>query len=97
MRNIVLSAIVTISFTACGGGSSDNHVEGFNGNSYEEIAIDVVCTDPDTPDAYIVLKSGDQIIKDEEDSNITILHDENGLKKVCLDSGKAHINRANIE
>ena len=91
--HLLLVTLTAISFTACG----TDPVEGFNGNSFEEIAIDVNCTTPDTPDNYITLKSGDQIIKDEEDSNITILHDENGIKKVCIESGKAHINRANEE
>ncbi|MBU1667524.1 hypothetical protein KKC13_03840 [bacterium] len=92
--HLLIATLTAISFTACGG---DNHVEGFDGNSYEEIAIDVACTSPDTPEGYITLKSADQIIKDEEGSNITILHDENGVKKVCISSGKAHINRANVE
>ena len=89
---LLITTLTAISFTACGSG--DNHVEGFDGNSFEEIAIDKECTNPDIPDEYIALKSGDQIIKDEENSKITILHDENGIKKVCLQIGKAHINRA---
>jgi len=86
--------IITIGFTACGGG---NNVEGFNGNSYEEINIDKVCATPDTVDEYITLKSGDQIVKDNEGTEISILHDENNVKKICLNSGTAHINRKNEE
>ena len=90
----ILLSLITISFIACGGG---NLVEGFNGNSYEEINISSVCTSPDTIDEYITLKSGDQIVKDEEETKISILHDENNLKKVCLKYGIAHINRENVE
>jgi hypothetical protein len=91
--HLLIATLTAISFTACGNDS----IEGFNGNSYEEIAIDINCSTLDTIDKYIILKSGDQIIKDEEDSNITIFHDENGVKSICLQSGKAHINRANEE
>lgn len=91
----LLILTTSISFMACGGGS--NTVEGFDGNSYEEINISKVCTSPDTVDDYIELKSGDQIVKDSEGTEISILHDENSVKKVCLKSGTAHINRANVE
>jgi hypothetical protein len=91
--HLLIATLTAISFTACG----NDPIEGFDGNSYEKIAIDVNCTTLNTIDEYITLKSGDQIIKDEEDSNITIFHDENGVKKICLQSGKAHINRANEE
>ena len=84
-----------MSFMACGGGS--NTVEGFSGNSYEEINIEKSCTIPDKVDEYIMLKSGDQIVKDDEGTKISILHDENNIKKICLNSGTAHINRKNIE
>ena len=91
----LLILTTSISFMACGGES--NTVEGFDGNSYEEINISKVCTSPDTVDDYIELKSGDQIVKDDEGGTISILHDENGLKKICLKSGTAHINRAFTE
>lgn len=91
--HLLIATLTAISFTACG----NDPVEGFEENSYEKIAIDVNCTTLNKIDEYITLKSGDQVIKDEEDSNITIFHDENGVKKICLQSGKAHINRANKE
>ena len=94
IRTLLLS-ITAISFIACGGG--DNKVEGFDGNSYEEITISKACTTPATIADYIELKSGDQIVKDNENTSITILHDENNIKKVCLKSGTAHINRAYSE
>ena len=93
--NTVLMLTTSISFMACGGGS--NTVEGFDGNSYEKINISKVCTTPDTVSDYIELKSGDQIVKDDEGTTVSILHDENGLKNICLKSGTAHINRAFTE
>lgn len=92
---ILIIIFTSISFIACGGGS--NTVEGFSGNSFEKIGISKLCTSPDRIEDYIVLKSGDQIVKDDEGTQISIFHDENSVKKVCLNSGTAHISRANIE
>ena len=94
IQNLLLG-LIAISFISCGGGG--NTIEGFNGNSYEEINIEKYCTLPDKIDEYIMLKSGDQIVKDVEGTKISILHDENNVKKVCLNSGTAHINRKNVE
>jgi len=57
------------------------------------ISIDVVCNDTDSIDGYITLQTGDIIIKNEENTEITIYHDEDNQKVVCLDSGSASINR----
>lgn len=91
----LLLSITAISFIACRGG--DNKVEGFDGNSYEEINISKACTTPASVTDYIELKSGDQIVKDEENTIVSIFHDENNIKKVCLKNGTAHINRAYSE
>lgn len=91
----IAMTMTTIGLTACGGGT--NEVEGFTGNSYEEINISKSCTSPDVVDEYISLESGDQIVKDSEGTEISILHDENSVKKICLNSGTAHIERAYTE
>ncbi len=96
--------LIAISFIACGSSSSvkssssnsNNTTTIVNEDSFEKINIDVNCTSPDKIADYIALKSGDQLIKDEEDSNITILHDQEGIKKVCLQSGKVHIRRSSL-
>lgn len=93
IENSLIIIFIAISFMACGG-SNNNNAEGFDGNSYEKIDISKSCTTPDTVKEYISLKSGDQIVKDDEGTNVSILHDENSVKKVCLNSGKAHIVRA---
>lgn len=91
--NSLIMTCITISFTACGG-SGGNSAEGFDGNSFEKINISKSCTTPDTIADYITLKSADQIVKDEEGTKVSILHDENSVKKICLNNGKAHIVRA---
>ncbi|CAA6807473.1 MAG: Unknown protein [uncultured Sulfurovum sp.] len=60
----------------------------------EKISIEIPCTTPTTLSNYVELKSGDTIVKDEVSSSIKLYHDENNLKRVCLQSGKAHVERA---
>ncbi len=98
--------LTTISFVACGGTNNTATTSAtatptdttavVNQDSFEKIDIDANCTSPDTLTDYISLKSGDQIIQDETDSNVTILHDQEDVKKVCLQSGKAHIKRSSL-
>jgi len=85
---IALSFLLAISFSACGGGS-DASFE----NSETMIPIDVNCTTPATIATYITVNSGDAIVKEEENTTISIYHDINGTKKICLESGKAYIIR----
>ena len=101
--HLLIMTLTTISFIACGDSSSvvkssnsNNTTAVVNEDSFEKLNIDVNCTSPDTISNYITLKSGDQLIKDEKDSNITILHDQEGVKKVCLESGKVHIRRSSL-
>ena len=74
-----------------------NNVDGFKESNtstpIEKIGIEIDCTAPATLSDYIELKSGDKIVKDEEGSIIKLYHDENNLKRVCVQSGTAHIER----
>ena len=98
---IVASAVVTISFTACGSSNSVQTVATPTATStpspveavVEKIDINVNCTTPPSINSYIELKKGDKIIKDEQNSTISIYHDENSQKRACLDRGIAHIER----
>lgn len=93
IKNILIVTLFAIAFTACGGSDT---IEGFAGNTYEKINIDVTCTTPNKPNLYIELKSNDQIVKDSTDVNVTIIQDSNALKKICINKGVAHISRENI-
>jgi len=42
---------------------------------------------------YETLFASDVIVKDEDNTTIAIYHDVDGLKKVCLVNGSAHIVR----
>ena len=97
MRTIIIFivSIMALSFSAC---SNWPYGEG-NGDTNSTtitIAIDVDCIANATAadiDTYITLLSGDSIVKDDENTTISILVDTNNLKKVCLESGSAHIIR----
>ena len=97
MKKVYLIGVaVALGFTACGG----SHNRTIEENStivdqayIEEIDININCTAPATIDNYIELQKGDKIIKGEENSTISIYHDENSLKKICLEKGIAYIER----
>lgn len=103
MKRVYLMIVVAISFTACGGSSRDNGnnkhevvLEVFsedNNKTIEKIAIDINCVIPATIDNYIELVKGDSIVKKEENTTVSIYHDENSNKRVCLDYGEAYIKR----
>lgn len=84
-----LVTITAITLTACGGGG---------GSSFKNEIIDINISCVASPssndfDMYITLYSGDQIVNDEAGTLVTTYHNINGEKKVCLNSGKAHIVR----
>jgi hypothetical protein len=90
MIKVAMLSLLTLGFSACGGGS-DASFE----NSETMIDINIPCqTTPTTTDIsnYITLNSGDVVVK-EGNATVSIYHDINGTKKICLESGNAHIIR----
>jgi hypothetical protein len=87
IATLSLLTLLSLSFTACGGGSDDASFA----NSETLIDVDVNCTTPATISTYITVNSGDVIVKKEDNTTISIYHDVNGTKKVCLESGSAYI------
>ena len=86
MKNILLLTLIALGFTAC---NSDSDTK-------ESIPLTAKCTTSD----YQVLQSGDIISKPEtlhDESSVEpvvkIIHTEDGLKKVCIQSGTAVILR----
>lgn len=89
--SIILLIAVSLNFTACGGGGGGD-------SSFKNAIIDINISCVLAPtsndfDTYISLNSGDEIINDEPNTLVTTYHNINGEKKVCLNSGKAHIVR----
>lgn len=90
LAKLSLLTLLSLSFSACGGGGDSSSFE----NSETITDITTVCvTTPTSTDisSYITLNSEDVIIKDSNDAVISIYHDTDGTKKVCLVSGTAHI------
>lgn len=88
--SIILLIAVSLNFTACGGGGGDASFK----NAVIDINISCVLA-PTSNDfnSYLTLYSGDEIVNDEPNTLVTTYHNINGEKKVCLNSGKAHIVR----
>jgi len=86
---VAMLSLLTLGFSACGGGS-DASFE--NSETIIPVTIDCVTT-PDSNDiaTYITLSSGDVIVKDDDNTSVSIYHDINGTKKICLEYGVAHI------
>ena len=73
--------------------SKEFNITVIDDSTLEKIAIDVKCTTPPTIDEYTELLKGDAIVKSEDNTTVSIYHDENRKKKVCLDYGEAYIER----
>lgn len=90
MKNILILTIISLGFTACN----------TNGGTKESIAVTVKCnTNKDTTN-YQMLQSGDTISKQETlydstntDPKVEIFHTQDGIKKICINSGTAVILR----
>jgi len=94
---LVLLLGIGFGITGCGNSNIDGFEESNSSIEVEKIELGIACTTPATFNDYIKLQSADKIVKDEENSIIRLYHDQNNLKRVCLQSGKAHIERANVE
>lgn len=85
--NYIFVIAIAFFINACGG-------DGSSAFTQETIDINVSCvTSPSSSDidTYLTLESGDSIVKDEDGTVVSTYHNSDGDKKVCLNSGKAHI------
>lgn len=89
ISSIILLSTIILAFTSCGGSGSASFK-----SAVEDISIPCVANPSSNDfDRYITLNSGDKIVNDTPDAKVTTYHNANGEKKVCLNSGKAHIVR----
>ena len=89
---IMAVTFITIGFNACSGGGGNASFE--NGETIIPITIACETTPTATDiDNYETLLSGDAIVKDDVNTTVSIYHDIDGNKKICLVSGTAHIVR----
>lgn len=94
--NLLFAMAISL-FTGCGLDEEANY-KATDDSSVITISLKSITCVTGTPtatdiDGYETLQSNDTIIKDEDNTTIAIYHDEDGLKKVCLVSGNAHIER----
>lgn len=86
-----IAVSIALFLSACGGEDASFKEES---TTISLVGIDCVTTPTATDiDGYETLESGDTIIKDDDNTTISIYHDVDGVKKVCLVSGSAHILR----
>lgn len=86
-NTLTIASLTALLLTACGGD---------NANSETIIPISIACiTTPSANDIanYITLNSGDVIVKESDDAEVSIYHDSDGVKKVCLVTPSARIVR----
>ena len=85
MRNIYLiisSISLALLLSACGGGDTAD-----SGSSSTQIPVVHCDTNTTTP-----IEDGDTLVKETDDTTVTIT-DTDGDKKVCTDTGDAHLLR----
>jgi len=95
LKIALIATIIALSFNACSDSDSKS-VEDSNTTTATTIEIDVECTADTTSadiESYITLESGDTIIKDEDNTTVSIFYDAEGNEKICLVEGKAHLLR----
>ena len=80
---IISSISLALLLSACGGGDA---VDSANGST--SISIVMCDTNTTTP-----LQSGDTIVKDTDNTTLTITDIDQTSKTVCVDAGSAHIVR----
>ena len=87
--SIITFGVISLSFTACGGGSESSF-----SNSEEIIPIvDCNLTGAVIPTDFTTMESKDAIVKKVDETTITTYHDVSGNKKICTDIGSAYLLR----
>jgi ABC-type Fe3+-hydroxamate transport system substrate-binding protein len=77
---LIVSIVLVGVFTGCGGGGG--------GSSFSSGSTAVVLCSTGN---YSTLKSGDTVVNDSAGTTVKILHNSNGTKSICVQTGSAHI------
>jgi len=85
---LTLLILALITFNSCGGGSCPA--------TTQVLAINAHCNINNDMSQYTPLQSGDIITKEEDNTLISIFHDQDNNKVVCIESGKASIIRGGV-
>ena len=93
MRNIYLiisSTLIALLLSACGGGGSSSDAS-FDSGDTKVAVVDCNTTTP----VYTNIETGDLLVKEDDSTVVTLVHNTSGSIKVCIDSGTAHLLRDN--
>ena len=94
MRNIYLiisSIVLALLLSACGGGGGGGSDASFSsGDSSNKITV--IDCDNITP-VYTDIETGDVLVKEDNFTVVTLVHNTDGSKKVCVVTGAAHLLR----
>ena len=88
---ILNTTLIALLLSACGGGGGGSSDASFDSGNTK---ISIVNCDTTNP-VYTDIVSGDLLVKDDDNTEVTIIHDNNGNKKVCITIGSAHLLRDN--
>lgn len=86
MKKFYLIIPLALIFSACGGGGDS---ASFSDAQTQITIVDCNNTNPQ----YTNIEDKDVLVKDSQNTQITIIHDSNNTKKVCVISGSAHLVR----
>jgi hypothetical protein len=78
LYTIITTIIITLSFSACGGGGSDAEFTG-------DLEIKV----PDCNNATTAYRSTDTLIATADNTTVKLIKKSNGKQEVCTNSGSA--------
>ncbi len=92
----LLIPTLALIFSACGGGGGSSSTDPDNPDNPDNpdtpTLTQIVSCDSSTNIAdYTSLNSEDTIVKDTPDTVVTIYHDSDGNKKVCVEAGSAAV------
>jgi hypothetical protein len=85
LTTLTLITLSAISFNSCGGGTC--------ADTTQLLAIDARCNANNDMSNYTPLQTGDIITRDEDNTTINILHNQENEKFACVESGKASVIR----
>jgi hypothetical protein len=85
LTTLTLITLTAITFNSCGAESCA---------TAQVLAIDAVCNANNDITDYTLLQTGDIISKDEDNTTINILHNQENEKFACVESGSASVIRA---
>ena len=89
---LLIITIIALGFSACddedGGSNASFSIEETSSNNTTIMG----CNDTtDIPDGYTTLNSGDTIVKSTDGTEISVYHNSDGTKKICVEAGSAYI------